>query len=81
MMVMDSSKFSHTDRTQMSSPKLPSITRVWFQMNINKTKQTKKKCLVTRGKKNMLNKDNSRYSRFKDSEQISLEFYLGFISL
>lgn len=75
---MDSSKFSHTERTQMSSPKLFSITRVSFQMNIKKRK--KKKYLVTRGKKNLLNKDNFRYSRFKDSEQISLEFYLGFIS-
>lgn len=51
MMVMDSSKFSHTDRTQMSSPKLLSITRVWFQMNINKTKQNKKKVLGNKRQK------------------------------
>jgi len=38
MLAIDRSKFFHTDRTQMSSSKLFSITRLWFQMSIKKKK-------------------------------------------
>lgn len=74
MLAIDSSKFFHTDRIQMSSPKLFSLTRAWFQVSIEK----KKKAYGKKWQKETIELKTTAV--IQDSEQSFLEFYLGFIS-
>lgn len=75
MLAIDSSKFFHTDRIQMSSPKLFSITRAWFQVSI---KEKKKKAYGKKWQKEAVRLKTTVV--IQDSEQSFLEFYLGFVS-